>query len=270
MDLHAETLPGAPGQVALLYGPIVLAGRLGTDGMPSPFAGEQTAHARFPPPDVPHFVTSDPDWLSRVKLVSRRPLVFRTRDLAQPSDVVLEPFFRVHHERYAVYWTVLSPERWTERQTAVADVARRVDALRAGALDFVVAGDATSESAHAVQATNSQTGTVAGRTWRHARSSGAFSYRLQTKGASPDEPLALSCVFGARDRNQGFSIVVDGTTLATPELDGEAPGVVRLETYALPPELRRGRDTLTITFQAADRWATATANVFGCGVSRTR
>ena len=129
MDLQVETLPGAPDQVALLYGPIVLAGRLGTDGVPSPYAEEQTAHVRFPPPDVPHFVTSDTDWLSRVQLVSRRPLLFRTRGLAQPRDVVLEPFFRVHHERYAVYWTVLSPERWAERQTAIADVTRRVDAL---------------------------------------------------------------------------------------------------------------------------------------------
>jgi len=144
-----------------------------------------------------------------------------------------------------------------------------VEALRAGALDYVVAGDATSEGAHAVQATNSQTGMVAGRTWRHAQNPGAFSYRLDTKGASSEEALALACVFGARDKGRAFSILVDGTKLATPELDGEAPGVLRLETYALPSELRRGRDTITITFQAGARWAAATANVFGCGVSRT-
>ncbi|HEY6552890.1 MAG TPA: beta-L-arabinofuranosidase domain-containing protein, partial [Vicinamibacteria bacterium] len=189
MELHVETLPGAPDQVALLYGPIVLAGRLGGDGVPSPYAEEQTAHVRFPPPDVPHFVTSDADWRSRVQLVSRRPLLFRTRGLAQPGDVVLEPFFRVHHERYAVYWTVLSPERWSERQAAIADVMRRVEALPSASLDHVIAGDVTSESAHAVQAANSQTGKVAGRTWRHARNPGAFSYRLGTKGARPEEAL---------------------------------------------------------------------------------
>ena len=172
MDLQVETLPGAPDQVALLYGPIVLAGRLGSDGVPSPFAEEQTAYVRFPQPDVPHFVTSDTDWRSRVQLVSRRPLLFRTRGLAQPSDVVLEPFFRVHHERYAVYWTVLSPERWAERQAAIADVMRRVEALPTASLDHVIAGDATSEIAHAVQAANSQTGKVAGRTWRQARTPG--------------------------------------------------------------------------------------------------
>jgi uncharacterized protein len=268
MDLHQEALPGAPDQVALLYGPIVLAGRLGNDGVPSPFAQEQTAYVRFPLPDVPHFVTSNADWLSRVQLVSRRPLLFRTRGLAQPSDVVLEPFFRVHYERYAVYWTVLSPERWAQRQAAVAEVTRRVDALRAAALDFVVAGDATSEGTHAVRASNSQTGTVAGRTWRQAQSPGAFSYRLDTRSASPGEALALSCVFGARDKDRAFSLLVDGTRLATPELDGEAPGVIRLETYALPVELWRGRDAITITFQPAGRRTAATANVFGCGVTR--
>ena len=269
MDLWVETLPGAPEQVALLYGPIVLAGRLGSDGVPSPYAEEQTAYVRFPPPDVPHFVTSDTDWLSRVQLVSRRPLLFRTRGLAQPSDVVLEPFFRVHHERYAVYWTVLSPERWTERQAAIADVTRRVEALPTASLDHVIAGDATSEGAHAVQAANSQTGKVAGRTWRQARNPGAFRYRLRTKGARPEEALALTCVFGARDKDRAFSILVDGTKLAAPELDGEAPGVVRLQAYPIAPDVWRGRDTITITFQAADRWAATTANVFGCGVSRT-
>ena len=270
MELHQETLPGAPDQVALLYGPIVLAGRLGTDGVPSPFASEQTAYVRFPLPDVPHFVASSTDWLSRVQLVSRRPLLFRTRGLAQPSDVVLEPFFRVHHERYAVYWTVLSPERWAQRQAAVADVTRRVEALRAAALDYVVAGDATSEGTHAVRASNSQTGSVAGRTWRQARNPGAFSYRLATMGAAAGEALALSCVFGARDKDRAFSLLVDETKLATPGLDGEAPGVVRLETYAIPEELWRGRDAITVTFRAANRWAGATANVFGCGVARHR
>ena len=121
-----------------------------------------------------------------------------------------------------------------------------------------------------MQASNSQSGTVAERTWRQARNPGAFGYRLGTTGAGPEDAVALACVFGARDRDRAFSILVDGTKLAAPELDGEAPGVVRLETYALPEELRRGRDTITITFKAADRWAATTANVFGCGLTRQR
>ena len=33
MSLHTEPLPGDPQKIAVLYGPIVLAGALGTDGM---------------------------------------------------------------------------------------------------------------------------------------------------------------------------------------------------------------------------------------------
>jgi hypothetical protein len=270
MDLHVETLPGAPDQVALRYGPIVLAGRLGTDGMPAPFAEFQLAQARDPQPDVPHFVTAQSDWMSRVELVSRRPLLFRTRGLAQPHDVVLEPFFRVHHERYAVYWTVMSPERWAQRQAAITDVARRVSEWPSTSLDHVVAGDAGSESAHAAQARDSRTGRLDGRTWRQAQNAGTFSYRLATSDVAPDEPLVLSCVFGARDKDRAFTILVDGTRLASPDLDGNAPGVVRVETFLVPPGVRREPSAFTVTFQAADRWDAATANVFGCAVRRAR
>jgi uncharacterized protein len=270
MGLRAETLPGAPDQVALLYGPIVLAGRLGTDGMPAPFASFQLAHARDPQPDVPHLVTSDADWLSRVELVSRRPLLLRTRGLAQPHEVVLEPFYRVHHERYAVYWTKVTPERWAQRQAAIAEVARQEAELRAASLDHVLAGDATSESAHALQASGSRTGTIGGRTWRQAQNKGAFGYRLATEGVAPDEPLALSCVLGARDKDRAFTILVDGTPLAPPVLDGDAAGVVRIGTVEIPPGVRREQGALTVTFQAADRWDAATANVFACAVRRAR
>jgi DUF1680 family protein len=270
MGLHTEALPGAPEKVALLYGPIVLAGRLGIDGMPAPFAEFQLAQARDPEPDVPHLVTTETEWLSRVEMVSRRPLQFRTRGLAQPHDVVLEPFYRVHHERYAVYWTTMTPERWARRQAAIADVARREAELLSASLDHVVAGDTDSEGAHAVQARSSRTGRIDGRTWRQAQNTGAFSYRLATRDVAADEPLALSCAFGARDKDREFSILVDGSPLASPQLDGEAPGVVRIETFPVPPSVRRQPDALTLTFQAANRWDAATANVFACAVRRAR
>ena len=41
MKLHTESLPGTTNEVALLYGPIVLAGELGTNNMPNAFARDQ-------------------------------------------------------------------------------------------------------------------------------------------------------------------------------------------------------------------------------------
>ncbi|MGH8099664.1 MAG: hypothetical protein ACREIW_00100, partial [Chthoniobacterales bacterium] len=36
-------------------------------------------------------------------------LVFRTNGLAFPRDVKLEPFYRVHRQRYALYWRLAAP-----------------------------------------------------------------------------------------------------------------------------------------------------------------
>jgi hypothetical protein len=119
-----------------------------------------------------------------------------------------------------------------------------------------------------IQARSSHAGRIDGRTWRQARNAGAFSYRLATKDVAPDEPLALACVFGARDKDRPFTILVDGTPLASPELDHDGPGVVRIETFPIPPNIRRERSAFTVTFQAADRWDAATANVFGCAARR--
>jgi hypothetical protein len=181
---------------------------------------------------------------------------------------VLAPFHRVHHERYAVYWRVLSPERWAQREAEVARVEQELQEALENSLDHVAAGDVASESAHAVQATNSVSGMLSGRAWRQAGQGGGFSYRLSLGEAGPDAKLVLVCVFGARDRNRAFDILVDGVEIATPELDGAAPGEVRLETYALPADLVRGRDAITVRFQAADRWDAATANVFCCALVR--
>ncbi len=58
MKLHTEFLPGTTNEIALLYGPIVLAGELGTNGMPVPFARNQTDFNRVPDPSAPMFVST--------------------------------------------------------------------------------------------------------------------------------------------------------------------------------------------------------------------
>src|SRR5258708_3696898 len=123
-SLHSEELPGNPNIVAVLYGPLVLSGKLGTTGMPLPYAFDQLDQARFPDPSVPAFVSVDKNWLSKIERVSTRPLLFRTRGLGQPNDVFLEPFKDVHNERNAVYWRLMSQADWdkvTAETTALKD-----------------------------------------------------------------------------------------------------------------------------------------------------
>ena len=57
LALRVEPLRGDADTVALFYGPIALAARLGTDDLRSPYATSQVTQARFPVPDVPFIVS---------------------------------------------------------------------------------------------------------------------------------------------------------------------------------------------------------------------
>ncbi len=114
MSLHVEPLPGTTNIIALLYGPVVLAGDLGTNNLPSQYNSDQTASGKLPDPAVPVLVAEPGDVLKQVRATGE-PLVFRTRHLGQPNDVRLIPFYRASHVRYSVYWKLVSPGDWKQR-----------------------------------------------------------------------------------------------------------------------------------------------------------
>jgi DUF1680 family protein len=116
MNLRMEPLPGTTNIVALLYGPIVLAGELGTNGMPNPYARDQTAFLKMPDPKVPVFVADKTSLLQHV-VPAGAPLMFATENLGKPYDVTLIPFYQMQHQRYSVYWKLLSKPDWENTST---------------------------------------------------------------------------------------------------------------------------------------------------------
>ncbi|HEV8149949.1 MAG TPA: beta-L-arabinofuranosidase domain-containing protein [Gemmatimonadales bacterium] len=112
MRLHAQAMPDDPSLRAFLYGPLVLAGRLGTEGLtPATLRAEPTKPRTVPsyklePVAVPAFKAAGEElgWIQP----AGQPLEFRTTGQAQ--DVTLVPFYRLFDERYAVYWRVTSDQ----------------------------------------------------------------------------------------------------------------------------------------------------------------
>jgi hypothetical protein len=49
-----------------------------------------------------------------------KPLVFRTKNLGKPDDVTLIPFYNMHHERYSVYWNVVSEADWKKNPEKIS------------------------------------------------------------------------------------------------------------------------------------------------------
>jgi hypothetical protein len=113
MKIHTETLPGVPNMIAFLDGPIVLAGQLGRQGLDqiSAYAEDEEAYNKIPPARVPALSSSDPSALvARIEPVTGESLTFRTKGIGVPDDFTLKPMFRTHHERYSLYWNMLSGE----------------------------------------------------------------------------------------------------------------------------------------------------------------
>lgn len=107
MELHLEPMRDDPAKISILYGPIVLAGMLGTAGYhsPMPYAGNsQWAYARVPDPDVPVLVTNGRPVRDWVQPVANKPLNFKLVGAGRASGVSLFPVYAANHERYTVYW----------------------------------------------------------------------------------------------------------------------------------------------------------------------
>jgi len=112
MRLNTEALAGAPNHVAFLYGPVVLAGRMGRPGF---YPGcdilravEISGTLLVEPVEVPVLVGPPACVVEGVRPVpGGKPLTFETVGIGRPRDVRLVPYYRLHHERYNLYWEVV-------------------------------------------------------------------------------------------------------------------------------------------------------------------
>jgi uncharacterized protein len=103
MSLHLAPLPDEPTTQAAMYGPLVLAGRLGSRGLMEDHIygplGPDEARAI----SVPALTGSGdtPDWVEQVK---GQTLAFQTAGQKEAIDIA--PLYQNYDERYTVYWKV--------------------------------------------------------------------------------------------------------------------------------------------------------------------
>ena len=122
-----------------MYGPLVLAGELGTQDLNPDhiYSDDKYLHAGFPAIAVPEFAANPSTLDQWIKPVSTptgaststagtpgsmsantatgsptrtpvgakdKPLTFRTVGAGHPEDVTLSPFYRLFDQRYNIYW----------------------------------------------------------------------------------------------------------------------------------------------------------------------
>jgi len=262
MSLHLDRMPDDPTLATIMYGPLVLAGELGTEKLSREmfYAKGQRDYDNGPSIEVPIFVTRDDDPEAWIEPVPDRPLAFRTVGVGRPEDVTLVPYHMLFGQRYSVYWRIVregSPEHQemvAEQEARRARLARTVDAVEIGVR--------ASERAHALEGENTQAGFHQGHMWRHATDGGWLSYTL---AVLPDAPVSLSCTYWGSDTGpRTFDILVDGRKIATQTLNRDKPNEFFDVEYPIPPELTRGRKQVTVKFQAHP--GNFVGGVFGCAI----
>ncbi len=113
MRLWLCPMPDNPNLATVMYGPLVLAGELGDEGLTDEvtYLANQRGQNQAGNVEAPVMAVdpkADPEtW---VKLVAGQPLTFRTADVGRPRDVTLVPFYKLFGQRYTVYWRLTGKE----------------------------------------------------------------------------------------------------------------------------------------------------------------
>jgi len=249
MSLRTEAMPDDPKMVALLCGPIELAGDLDQEGLNNAlrYGPLSPQLGRLQPVVVPAFVSDGQNLLSQVKPVPNTALNFRTQRLGQPNDVSLAPFYKLNDHRYNVYWKVYSSNEWEKHKAELAEIAARRKRIEDNTVDFVRIADAPSEREHKLAGEKIFDGVFEGQRWREARDGGWFSYDLKV---DPVKPLTLVCRFrGSEDRRRNFDILVEGEKVGSSRLGSHLGEFFDVE-YVLPEKLTRDKQRITVKFQA--------------------
>jgi DUF1680 family protein len=239
--LRLETVKDNPNRAAILWGSLVLAGDLGPQDRPRT-AGDDLAA-------VPVFVTDDREPSTWLQPVAGRPGVFRTAGVGRERDVEFSPFHQLQRRTYAIYWDFFTAGEWKLKEKQIAAEREALRKLEAATVAFVQPGEMQAERDFKQEGENTSPDRVMGRAGR--RGAGWFSFEMLIDAS---KPAALVVTYSNDEwRKRTFDILVNGRKLAAEvvEKDG-APPKFHDVTYELPADLTKGRDKVTVRFQATN------------------
>ncbi len=108
MKLRTEAMPDDKNKIAIMYGPILLVGKVGRD-LPMPVqyvSGDQRALFDLPSAHVPPLSPQKSYVTNWVQSIEGEPLHFELTNAGDASGISLAPFYEVNHSYYNVYWDV--------------------------------------------------------------------------------------------------------------------------------------------------------------------
>jgi hypothetical protein len=239
--LRLEPLPDNPRRVAILWGPLVLAGDLGGED-------ERGRHKPGVNPldEVPVFVAAErpvADWL---KPLADKPGWFRTAGVGKDREVDFAPFCQLHRRTYGIYWDLFTPQEWEQRSAEIAAQREKQRRLEAATVGYVQPGEMQAERDANMQGEATEPVRLLGRPGR--RGSKWFSFELPV---DPAHGLTLVVDYNRDEwQERTFEILVDGVRVGQQQIQRRGPLQFFEVEYPVPAEVVPGKPTLTAKFQA--------------------
>jgi uncharacterized protein len=261
--LHLAPLPDNTSRVAIMWGPLVLAGDLGAARHSAEEAETLNLGA---PAAAPTLVSARRDPAEWVKPLPGLPARWRTAGVGRDTDVDLVPFYRLHRHVYAAYWDLLTPGEWEARRESLQAAAEARRTLEAATVAFAQLGQMQAERDVNLQGGRTSPAQLQGRFGR--RAADWFSLELPV---DPSHPLALVVTYNREERQaRSFDLLVEGRKVgdqAFARLSPQEKGEFFDVEYQVPPDLAAGRQKVTIRFQATG--GKEVAAVYGVRIVRS-
>lgn len=250
MGLHTYTSRGDEHRVSFMYGPVVLAGALGTENFPSSdIVGDHTSLDSAASIKVPDIIAKDKSPETFITPADISKLEFKMT--SGENEIKLIPYFDLHHERYSLYWMLYGKDEVIQKDEFAA-------ALDAVTLDAVYPNEQQPEVDHNMQKNNSDSGyfDTVSKGWRDTRGAdGYFSYDVKI---NPDRTNYVMAVYWGGDvpftkdgvrYTRDFSILADDTVIGAEVLNNSSPGKLMYRFYEIPSEIAEGKDKITVKFK---------------------
>ncbi len=259
MPMHAYIKPmiNVPQYVAIMYGPILLGMKSGTEDMRSLIAddsrfGQYADGMKLPLDKAPILLPKHLNDIAKdLKPIPDKPLHFKlATHMENVINGELQPFFEIHDSRYMMYWLALGENDYKAYMQKLADEEKASQALEARTVDKVSPGEQQPETDHRMETDDSSKGNTEGIFFRDAEDGHYFSYLMQTKG---ETNLSLQLKFWGQDewRTSEFDIYVNDKLLCSVN-NSHRWRTTQFKTvdYAIPSEFVKGKKEIRVKFVA--------------------
>lgn len=239
--LRQESMPDDKNRIALLYGPLVLAGDLGPENDPNAKKHDY----------VPVLFTENQNpaqWLTPVDETSNTFQV--ESNIARPRGFSLKPFYATHERRYSIYWDVFDQQRWDQYELDYQKKLERQKALEQATIDFFQPGDEQDEINHSFTGENTRIMDFQHEKARVADRNGWFSFDMNVQ---PGSDMALVIRYwGGFTGSKTFDILINEQKLATENISGKKDGEFIDVQYDIDPSMIVGQQKIVVKFLPHD------------------